>query len=286
MKMKKRSKILLLIIILLVIIIAIVMFFCEKQFKNPTNTCQNTDSSSLIVNNENGYIGSSSSDETELDNENMDEQYDDNDSDNDNIDTDEPQETDDSNSTFDNSDSSESPTTSDDYVWNGERLPNRTDNPVTSDSGANADYYNDDTKLDKIDKDLASRNATTFVNGFFTYTKKDIANNAYKTSFSSVLSDNFSSDIKNQLSNENLAILANWNAKSTVQSVSVKDVYVSHLTNENKIAVRLDAQIYKNQGNPGEQDWKIMKTVKQSISVYLNSSYKVIDYRVNSTQLL
>lgn len=285
MKMKKRSKILLLIIILLVIIIATVMFFYEKQFKNPTNACQNTDNSSLIVNNENDYIGSSSSDETELDNENMDEQYDDNDSDNDNIDTDEPQEPYDSNSTFDNSDSSESSTTSD-YVWNGERLPNRTDNPVTSDSGANADYYNDDTKLDKIDKDLASRNATTFVNGFFTYTKKDIANNAYKTSFSSVLSDNFSSDIKNQLSNENLAILANWNAKSTVQSVSVKDVYVSHLTNENKIAVRLDAQIYKNQGNPGEQDWKIMKTVKQSISVYLNSSYKVIDYRVNSTQLL
>lgn len=285
MKMKKRSKILLLIIILLVIIIATVMFFYEKQFKNPTNAFQNTDNSSLIVNNENDYIGSSSSDETELDNENMDEQYDDNDSDNDNIDTDEPQEPYDSNSTFDNSDSSESSTTSD-YVWNGERLPNRTDNPVTSDSGANADYYNDDTKLDKIDKDLASRNATTFVNGFFTYTKKDIANNAYKTSFSSVLSDNFSSDIKNQLSNENLAILANWNAKSTVQSVSVKDVYVSHLTNENKIAVRLDAQIYKNQGNPGEQDWKIMKTVKQSISVYLNSSYKVIDYRVNSTQLL
>lgn len=283
--MKKRSKILLLIIILLVIIIATVMFFYEKQFKNPTNACQNTDNSSLIVNNENDYIGSSYSDETELDNENMDEQYDDNDSDNDNIDTDEPQEPYDSNSTFDNSDSSESSTTSD-YVWNGERLPNRTDNPVTSDSGANADYYNDDTKLDKIDKDLASRNATTFVNGFFTYTKKDIANNAYKTSFSSVLSDNFSSDIKNQLSNENLAILANWNAKSTVQSVSVKDVYVSHLTNENKIAVRLDAQIYKNQGNPGEQDWKIMKTVKQSISVYLNSSYKVIDYRVNSTQLL
>ena len=283
--MKKRSKILLLIIILLVIIIATVMFFYEKQFKNPTNAFQNTDNSSLIVNNENDYIGSSSSDETELDNENMDEQYDDNDSDNDNIDTDEPQEPYDSNSTFDNSDSSESSTTSD-YVWNGERLPNRTDNPVTSDSGANADYYNDDTKLDKIDKDLASRNATTFVNGFFTYTKKDIANNAYKTSFSSVLSDNFSSDIKNQLSNENLAILANWNAKSTVQSVSVKDVYVSHLTNENKIAVRLDAQIYKNQGNPGEQDWKIMKTVKQSISVYLNSSYKVIDYRVNSTQLL
>ena len=272
MKMKKRSKILLLIIILLVIIIATVIFFYEKQFQNPTNTCQNTDNSSLIVNNENDYIGSSSSDETELDN--------------DNIDTDEPQEPDDSNSTFDNSDSPESSTTSDDYVWNGERLPNRTDNPVTSDSGANADYYNDDTKLDKIDKDLASRNATTFVNGFFTYTKKDIANNAYKTSFSSVLSDNFSSDIKNQLSNENLAILANWNAKSTVQSVSVKDVYVSHLTNENKIAVRLDAQIYKNQGNPGEQDWKIMKTVKQSISVYLNSSYKVIDYRVNSTQLL
>lgn len=261
------------------------MFFYEKQLKNPTNACQNTDNSSLIVNNENDYIGSSSSDETELDNENMDEQYDDNDSDNDNIDTNEPQEPDDSNSTFDNSDSPESSTTSD-YVWNGERLPNRTDNPVTSDSGANADYYNDDTKLDKIDKDLASRNATTFVNGFFTYTKKDIANNAYKTSFSSVLSDNFSSDIKNQLSNENLAILANWNAKSTVQSVSVKDVYVSHLTNENKIAVRLDAQIYKNQGNPGEQDWKIMKTVKQSISVYLNSSYKVIDYRVNSTQLL
>lgn len=261
------------------------MFFYEKQFQNPTNACQNTDNASLIVNNENDYIGSSSSDETELDNENMDEQYDDNDSDNDNIDTDEPQEPDDSNSTFDNSDSSGSSTTSD-YVWNGERLPNRTDNPVTSDSGANADYYNDDTKLDKIDKDLASRNATTFVNGFFTYTKKDIANNAYKTSFSSVLSDNFSSDIKNQLSNENLAILANWNAKSTVQSVSVKDVYVSHLTNENKIAVRLDAQIYKNQGNPGEQDWKIMKTVKQSISVYLNSSYKVIDYRVNSTQLL
>lgn len=285
MKMKKRSKILLLIIILLVIIIATVMFFYEKQLKNPTNACQNTDNSSLIVNNENDYIGSSSSDETELDNENMDEQYDDNDSDNDNIDTDEPQEPDDSNSTFDNSDSPESSTTSD-YVWNGERLPNRTDNPVTSDSGANADYYNDDTKLDKIDKDLASRNATTFVNGFFTYTKKDIANNAYKTSFSSVLSDNFSSDIKNQLSNENLAILANWNAKSTVQFVSVKDVYVSHLTNENKIAVRLDAQIYKNQGNPGEQDWKIMKTVKQSISVYLNSSYKVIDYRVNSTQLL
>lgn len=262
------------------------MFFYEKQFKNPTNACQNTDNSSLIVNNENDYIGSSSSDETELDNENMDEQYDDNDSDNDNIDTNESQETDDSNSTFDNSDSPESSTISDNYVWNGERLPNRTDNPVTSDSGANADYYNDDTKLDKIDKDLASRNATTFVNGFFTYTKKDIANNAYKTSFSSVLSDNFSSDIKNQLSNENLAILANWNAKSTVQSVSVKDVYVSHLTNENKIAVRLDAQIYKNQGNPGEQDWKIMKTVKQSISVYLNSSYKVIDYRVNSTQLL
>lgn len=261
------------------------MFFYEKQFKNPTNACQNTDNSSLIVKNENDYIGSSSSDETELDNENMDEQYDDNDSDNDHIDTDEPQEPDDSNSTFDNSDSPESSTTSD-YVWNGERLPNRTDNPVTSDSGANADYYNDDTKLDKIDKDLASRNATTFVNGFFTYTKKDIANNAYKTSFSSVLSDNFSSDIKNQLSNENLAILANWNAKSTVQFVSVKDVYVSHLTNENKIAVRLDAQIYKNQGNPGEQDWKIMKTVKQSISVYLNSSYKVIDYRVNSTQLL
>lgn len=286
MKMKKRSKILLLIIILLVIIIATVMFFYEKQFKNSTNACQNTDNSSLIVNNENDYIGSSSSDETELDNENMDEQYDDNDSDNDNIDTNEQQETDDSNSPFDNSDSSESSTTSDNYVWNGERLPNRTDNPVTSDSGANADYYNDDTKLDKIDKDLASRNATTFVNGFFTYTKKDIANNAYKTSFSSVLSDNFSSDIKNQLSNENLAILANWNAKSTVQSVSVKDVYVSHLTNENKIAVRLDAQIYKNQGNPGEQDWKIMKTVKQSISVYLNSSYKVIDYRVNSTQLL
>ena len=286
MKMKKRSKILLLIIILLVIIIATVMLFYEKQFKNPTtNACQNTDNSSLIVNNENDYIGSSSSDETELDNENMDEQYDDNDSDNDNIDTDEPQEPYDSNSTFDNSDSSESSTTSD-YVWNGERLPNRTDNPVTSDSGANADYYNDDTKLDKIDKDLASRNATTFVNGFFTYTKKDIANNAYKTSFSSVLSDNFSSDIKNQLSNENLAILANWNAKSTVQSVSVKDVYVSHLTNENKIAVRLDAQIYKNQGNPSEQDWKIMKTVKQSISVYLNSSYKVIDYRINSTQLL
>ena len=284
--MKKRSKILLLIIILLVIIIATVMLFYEKQFKNPTtNACQNTDNSSLIVNNENDYIGSSSSDETELDNENMDEQYDDNDSDNDNIDTDEPQEPYDSNSTFDNSDSSESSTTSD-YVWNGERLPNRTDNPVTSDSGANADYYNDDTKLDKIDKDLASRNATTFVNGFFTYTKKDIANNAYKTSFSSVLSDNFSSDIKNQLSNENLAILANWNAKSTVQSVSVKDVYVSHLTNENKIAVRLDAQIYKNQGNPSEQDWKIMKTVKQSISVYLNSSYKVIDYRINSTQLL
>ena len=239
----------------------------------------------MIINNENGYIGSSSSDETELDNDNMDKQYDDNDSDNDNIDTDESQETDNSNSTFDNSDSTESSTTSD-YVWNGERLPNRTDNPVTSDSGANADYYNDDTKLDKIDKDLASRNATTFVNGFFTYTKKDIANNAYKTSFSSVLSDSFSSDIKNQLSNENLAILANWNAKSTVQSVSVKDVYVSHLTNENKIAVRLDAQIYKNQGNPGEQDWKIMKTVKQSISVYLNGSYKVIDYRVNSTQLL
>lgn len=262
------------------------MFLYEKQFKNPTNTCQNTDNSSLIVNNENDYIGSSSSDETELDNDNMDEQYDDNDSDNDNIDTDESQETDDSNSTFDNSDSPESSTISDNYVWNGERLPNRTDNPVTSDSGANADYYNDDTKLDKIDKDLASRNATTFVNGFFTYTKKDIANNAYKTSFSSVLSDNFSSDIKNQLSNENLAILANWNAKSAVQSVSVKDVYVSHLTNENKIAVRLDAQIYKNQGNPGEQDWKIMKTVKQSISVYLNSSYKVIDYRVNSTQLL
>lgn len=285
MKMKKRSKILLLIIILLVIIIATVMFFYEKQFKNPTNACQNTDNSSLIVKNENDYIGSSSSDETELDNENMDEQYDDNDSNNDHIDTDEPQEPDDSNSTFDNSDSPESSTTSD-YVWNGERLPNRTDNPVTSDSGANADYYNDDTKLDKIDKDLASRNATTFVNGFFTYTKKDIANNAYKTSFSSVLSDNFSSDIKNQLSNENLAILANWNAKSTVQFVSVKDVYVSHLTNENKIAVRLDAQIYKNQGNPGEQDWKIMKTVKQSISVYLNSSYKVIDYRVNSTQLL
>lgn len=284
--MKKRSKILLLIIILLVIIIATVMLFYEKQFKNPTtNACQNTDNSSLIVNNENDYIGSSSSDETELDNENMDEQYDDNDSDNDNIDTDEPQEPYDSNSTFDNSDSSESSTTSD-YVWNGERLPNRTDNPVTSDSGANSDYYNDDTKLDKIDKDLASRNATTFVNGFFTYTKKDIANNAYKTSFSSVLSDNFSSDIKNQLSNENLAILANWNAKSTVQSVSVKDVYVSHLTNENKIAVRLDAQIYKNQGNPSEQDWKIMKTVKQSISVYLNSSYKVIDYRINSTQLL
>ena len=286
MKMKKRSKILLLIIILLVIIIATVMLFYEKQFKNPTtNACQNTDNSSLIVNNENDYIGSSSSDETELDNENMDEQYDDNDSDNDNIDTDEPQEPYDSNSTFDNSDSSESSTTSD-SVWNGERLPNRPDNPVTSDSGANADYYNDDTKLDKIDKDLASRNATTFVNGFFTYTKKDIANNAYKTSFSSVLSDNFSSDIKNQLSNENLAILANWNAKSTVQSVSVKDVYVSHLTNENKIAVRLDAQIYKNQGNPSEQDWKIMKTVKQSISVYLNSSYKVIDYRINSTQLL
>lgn len=285
MKMKKHSKILLLIIILLVIIIASVMFLYEKQFKNPTNTCQNADNSSLIINNENGYIGSSSSDETELDNDNMDKQYDDNDSDNDNIDTDESQETDNSNSTFDNSDSTESSTTSD-YVWNGERLPNRTDNPVTSDSGANADYYNDDTKLDKIDKDLASRNATTFVNGFFTYTKKDIANNAYKTSFSSVLSDSFSSDIKNQLSNENLAILANWNAKSTVQSVSVKDVYVSHLTNENKIAVRLDAQIYKNQGNPGEQDWKIMKTVKQSISVYLNGSYKVIDYRVNSTQLL
>lgn len=285
MKMKKHSKILLLIIILLVIIIASVMFLYEKQFKNPTNTCQNADNSSLIINNENGYIGSSSSDETELDNDNMDKQYDDNDSDNDNIDTDESQETDNSNSTFDNSDSTESSTTSD-YVWNGERLPNRTDNPVTSDSGANADYYNDDTTLDKIDKDLASRNAMTFVNGFFTYTKKDIANNAYKTSFSSVLSDNFSSDIKNQLSSENLAILANWNAKSTVQSVAVKDVYVSHLTNENKIAVRLDAQIYKNQGNPGEQDWKIMKTVKQSISVYLNSSYKVIDYRVNSTQLL
>lgn len=265
------------IITLAILIILIYSIIIHMGDRIQTNTKNNLNQSSLIANNENKYSGKTSTNDYEINENNTNNIINNNNYNNNSYNN---------NTTKLDNENLNAANNTDNYVWNGERLPNREDEPVISDTGANSDYYNDSIQLEKINQDLAKLNATTFVNGFFTYSKDSIVKKAYQTSFSSVLSSNMSNDIKKQISDDNLTILAQFGAVSTTKLVTVKDIYISHLTNENSIAVRLEAQIYRNQGSPGEQDWKVMQDVKESISVYLDNNYKVTDYRVTSVQTL
>lgn len=146
-------------------------------------------------------------------------------------------------------------------------------------------YADDSLTLSRIDQEKMKNTARDFLNAFLTYDAASCASGAYVASWSSLIASNAAASSGSELiyqhsrNDWNAAVSTYPDFKSSVESIEPQSVYISHLANEDTIAVRCKAIVIHNQGEPGEMDWKCLVKDEISYAVYFDENGQVLDVK-------
>lgn len=170
------------------------------------------------------------------------------------------------------------------YIPPVNRLTERAENyvnPNHADGGTRADsnaFKNDDAIFAEIDKERISKTASEFIKAFLTYDANSINSGGYVSSFAGMVSPKATGNVERQMNQKWLTPMGNSpEVYSSVENVTVEDVYISHMTYDNTIAARVTIIIEKNQDEPPLQDWYYVNTYEYSYSIYFDNNYLVTD---------
>lgn len=155
--------------------------------------------------------------------------------------------------------------------------------PQYSDTSGNPNDFSDELILDNVNQEKAREVAEGFARGFLTYTTDSLKTNSYKPSWVNyvMVTDDTGNLLKTRMNDAWTRNVSTYNGVySAVTDVKVDNIYVSHTTHDNIIAVSLTCIIDENQGEPGDGvDWEIVNTNEVHYAIYLNSDLQVIDVR-------
>lgn len=155
--------------------------------------------------------------------------------------------------------------------------------PQYSDISGNPNDFSDELILDNVNQEKAREVAEGFARGFLTYNTDSLKTNSYKPSWVNyvMVTDDTGNLLKTRMNDAWTRNVSTYNGVySAVTDVKVDNIYVSHTTHDNIVAVSLTCIIDENQGEPGDGvDWEIVNTNKVHYAIYLNSDLQVIDVR-------
>lgn len=188
--------------------------------------------------------------------------------------------------------SNDSKYSEEEYVWNGQRLPNYEGDRVTSDSGADTNAFgNDDWEISKINAQQFENTAKDFLWNFTTYNADMLRTGQYLGSFSKYVDSGSvpsNSILKQHMNGQWISNSSSYKEMLSYPiSIATHPVYISHGGDtDGSFAVRLDLEVIKNQDEPGIVDWAIMNRCKESWAVYFNADGIIVDAKMQSSKVI